>query len=83
MSDIYFAQIQQEPDKLHIRTSKFKELVRKQILVGRLEKIRQQHMSNLTTAMDDLKKQFEDRSQEAKERLVCGLHNLISEIVKL
>lgn len=53
-----------------MKASKFKEIIRKQILVTRLEKIRQQHTSNLSSAMEELQQQFEERSQEARERLV-------------
>ena len=55
---------------MRLKNSKFKELIHKQILASRLEKLRQQHVANLSDAMEDLKKQFENKSQEAKEKLV-------------
>ena len=54
----------------YLRHSKLKELVWKQILATRLEKVRQQHLTNLSDSIEKLKHQFETKSQEARERLV-------------
>ena len=61
---------QMQPDWSQLQGSKFKQLIQKQMLTTRVEKIRKQHVESLTKALDDLQKEFEDKRQEAKEKLV-------------
>lgn len=56
-----------------IGASKFKEVVHKQILATKLEKVQKQHMEDLNKAVEDLQKHCEMKRQEAKEKLVRGL----------
>lgn len=62
--------LQIQPDWSQYKRSKFKELVQKQILSTRVEKIRKQNAKSLSDAMTALQKEFEGRAQEAKEILV-------------
>lgn len=59
-----------KPDWSQYRGSKFKELVQKQILSTRVEKIRKQNAESLSDAMDALQKEFDGKKQDAKEKLV-------------
>ena len=55
----------------NFKNSKFRELVKKHVLATRLQMIREQHVVDLSDAMESLKKQREDIEQEAKEKMVC------------
>ena len=59
-----------KPDWSQYRGSKFKQLVQKQILSTRVEKIRKQNAESLSDAKEALQKEFDGKKQDAKEKLV-------------
>ena len=68
---LLISKLQLKPEeKLKLKNCKLKEVVHKYILARRLQKMREEQLTSLSRAMKALKRQYEDKKQEAMEKLV-------------
>ena len=62
--------VQMKPEEqLNFKNCKLKEAVHKFILARKLQRMREQQLSSLTSGMKTLKRQFEDKKQDAMEKM--------------
>lgn len=72
MTNLYTV-LQIESEQLewqHFKRPRLKELIQKQILAARTQKIRQQHVESLNVAIEELRKHYDEKRQEGMEKLV-------------